>query len=169
MSCIQWSWEVKLGDVIAAAAFLIASVSLLVSARSFRKTSRAQQVKSLFDVVNQHFSSAAVLKLFDKLDMNKNNPHVYKFPGSYNPGDTDTATPSKLLYAFDVVGRMLRLGILTRKDVNLIAFRVYRTLKNEEVEKFLQYLDGDYKQFSPDFRAHDDARYLFEKLNGRRR
>jgi hypothetical protein len=51
----SWDGTVKLGDLITGAGFVIASVSLLVSTHAFLKDSRAQQVKSLFDLMNQHF------------------------------------------------------------------------------------------------------------------
>ena len=163
----HWDWTVKLGDVTHLAGFLIASVSLLVATRSFRKNSRAQQVKALFDIMHQHFSSEDVRDLFDKLDMNKDNAKAYTFPGRYDPTDKDTATLGKLLYTFDVLGRMFRVGILTRTDLDVIAFRVWRTMDNAETKKFLTYLDREYRGFGPPSirRPHDDARYLFEKIS----
>jgi hypothetical protein len=115
----EWSWQIKLSDVITLVGLLIASLSLLVSTHTFRKNSRGQQINSLFDVMNQHLSSEDVRDLFDKLDTNKDNPEAYTCPD-----DKATATLSKLLYALDVVGRMLRVGILTRRDVNVIGFRI---------------------------------------------
>jgi hypothetical protein len=38
--------------------------------------------KALFDIMHQPFSSEDIRELFDKLDMNKNNPAAYKFPGA---------------------------------------------------------------------------------------
>ena len=169
MPPFEWSWQVKFGDLITLVGLLIASASLLVSTNSFRKNSRGQQIKALFDVMNQHFSSEDVRDLFDKLDMNKNNPKAYRFPGRFSPDDGATATLSKLLYALDVVGRMLRVGILTRRDVDVIGFRVWRTVGNPETQRFLEYLDREYKDFGPPSfrRAHDDARYLLDVISKR--
>jgi hypothetical protein len=166
-----WDPTVKLGDFITGAGFIIASLSLLVSTQAFMRNSRAQQVKSLFDVMNQHFGSKDIRVLFDKLDMNKDNPDAYRFPGSYQPGDKDTAALSKLLYMFDVVGRKVSLGILKREDLDLIAFRVWRTMENDQTQEFLKYLDGEYRKYGPPSlrRAHADARSLYEELGKPRR
>jgi hypothetical protein len=43
---------------------------------------------------------------------------------------------------------------------------IYRILGNKEVQRYLNYLDDEYREYGPPSlpRAHDDARDLFEEI-----
>jgi hypothetical protein len=70
----------------------------------------------------------------------------------------------RLLYKLCYVGKLLRERVVKPEDVNNIRYIASRTLRNEEVIKYLKYLK---EEQVPDHGSFVDAIYLFEQMFGR--
>jgi hypothetical protein len=53
---------------------------------------------------------------------------------------------------------------VTEKEVDVLAFQASRVLRNPEVVKYLNWLDGEYEREGRPTPAHADARFLVETL-----
>jgi hypothetical protein len=58
------------------------------------------------------------------------------------------------------------MGVVTVKEVELIAFQASRVFDNPEVKKYLDFLDDGYQRIVAR-KAHEDARFLASNVVGR--
>jgi hypothetical protein len=79
-------------------------------------------------------------------------------------GSADELMLDHLVYTFDVIGRVVRMGALTTSEAQVFAFQASRVLRNPEVDKYLAWLDNEYAREGRPTSAHGDARYLVKML-----
>ena len=114
----------------------------------------------MLDITERYFSNEEVRKFYYKLDYNQFDWTEKTFVGSDEERWLD-----HLVYTFDLVGQLVRMGAVTKKEVEILAFQASRVLNNVSVKKYLRWLDGEYKSEGRPTPAHADARYLVETLS----
>jgi hypothetical protein len=159
MVSLQWNPEVKPGDVLTLIGFFLTLVGLFFAIRQLRQNTRVQRAQFLMDTTERYFSDSEVRKFYYKLDYDKFTFKLDTFMGS-----DDERWLDSLLYTFDVIGRMVKMNALTANEVDILAFQASRVLKNSEVKKYLDWLNGEYKKEGRPTPAHADALFLVETL-----
>jgi hypothetical protein len=110
--------------------------------------------------LNQEFlGNEAEREFFYRLDYKDFSFDLDTFAQSNDERQLD-----RLLYKLSFVGKLLRDGIVGLEDVNNIRHVASRTLRNDEVIKYLKYLK---EEQIPDRASFSDAVYLFERMFGR--
>jgi hypothetical protein len=158
MPIFEWSPKVDLGNVLTALGFLFTAATVLFAAMTLRKTVRVQRAEYLLKLTERYFKNEEVRKFYYSVDWNK-----WAFDmGQFTSSDEERWLDS-LLYSFDEVGHVLRLGVLDESQARLFAFQASRVFGNEQVQKYLRVLDADYRDEGLN-EAHSDARYLVSRV-----
>ena len=154
----EWNPKIDLGNILSGIGFLLTFVTVLFAGLTLRKTVRVQRADFLLKLTERYFKSEEVRDFYYQLDWDKWTFSPDKFTSSKEERLLDT-----LLYSFDEIGQVLRLGVLDETQARIFAFQASRVLGNKEVQKYLQMLDNDYKAEGLS-QSHPDARYLVKRL-----
>lgn len=153
--------EISLGHILLFLGFLATTVSLLLNMYQLRRTSRVQKSEFLFRVTDDLFTDSEFREFFYKVDYEKIDFDPDNFKGTKDERHLDA-----LLYRYDLLGRLVKTNILAIKDIEFIAFEIVQVLKNKEVEKYIAWLDDQFRIYGGGkrVRPHDDVRWLLERL-----
>jgi hypothetical protein len=159
MPDLRWNPEYDIGDVLTLVGFTFTILGLVFAGFELRRNARVQKAQFLLDITERYFSDTDVRKFYYKLDYNKFTLDFNKLIGSDEERWLDS-----LLYTFDLIGRLVKMRAVTGKEVDVLAFQASRVLRNSEVVKYLNWLDGEYEREGRPTPAHADARFLVETL-----
>ncbi len=118
------------------------------------------------ELTERYFADNDVRRFYYKLEEEGDRRFIYdpkKFAGSPEERWLD-----QLLYTFDVIGWVVRTKSLTPAEAEMFAFQAKQVLENEEVKKYLAWLNEAYASKGRPVPAHKDARYLVESFQKRR-
>jgi hypothetical protein len=158
MPGIRWNPDIRIGDFLTLFGFALTATSLFFAGVGLRRNARLQRAQYLLNITDRFFGDNDVRRFFYRLNYNQFVFDQEKFQHS-----DDERWLDSLLYTFDLIGRMVSMGILTINEVEIIAFQASRVLDNPEVKKYLDWLEPGYKDIIGR-RAHEDARLLADKL-----
>ena len=154
---MKWNPEVGLGDILTVVGFLLTVGSLIFAGYQFRKSTQAQRANFLLTITERFFSDD-LRTLYYKLDWGK-----FKLSEALTKdgGTQDEKTLDELLYTIDVIGRLVRMGVISRKEVDVISSQILRVMSNPEVQQYVENLSVIYAhRFNQE--AHSDAQSLYE-------
>jgi hypothetical protein len=154
----EWSPKVDLGNILSGIGFLLTFATVLFAGLTLRKTVRVQRADFLLKLTERYFKSEEVRDFYYQLDWDQ-----WRFSPDQFIASKEERLLDSLLYSFDEIGQVLRLGVLDETQARIFAFQASRVLDNEEVQKYLRMLDADYKGEGLN-EAHPDARYLVSRL-----
>jgi hypothetical protein len=158
---LQWDPTFKLADILTGIGFLLTAVSVLFAGFTLRRTIKVQRGDFLLKLTERYFQDHAVRDLYLKIDWGK-----WTFDSRKLGNDPEEHLLDRLLYLFDEIGQLLRLGVLDKRQAAIFAFQASRVFRNEGIQEYLRLLDSDYREEGLGV-AHSDARYLVKELTGR--
>jgi hypothetical protein len=158
-----------LRDFVAVIALVVAMVGAVVAVVTLIRNSRVQKAQFIANLVKDLFQDGDLRKFYYKVDYEKfhfDPEKVSDFKESEDERHLDA-----LLYHYNTVGRLVRLGVISQDDVEFLLFEIVQVFKNSEVEKYIAWLDSEFKKFgaygySQRRRPVDDARWLLEQVGG---
>jgi hypothetical protein len=137
-------------------------MSLYLAGRQLAKTedqikeaALATRAQTLFAMHSLYFSEEEEHRFFYKLDWG-----TWKFDPKRFAKSNEEPWLDNILYKLDVLGRMVKIGALSRDDAGLLAFQAKRVLGNPQVQAYLNWLAQEYRNEDPTLVPHADARYL---------
>jgi hypothetical protein len=158
MPPFEWDPKIDLGNVLTGIGFLFTFATLLFAGLTLRKTARVQRAEYLLKLTERYFKNREVRAFYYALDWN-----TWTFDSNQLPLGKEERLLDALLYSFDEIGQVLRLGVLDKDQARIFAFQASRVLGNKQVKKYLSMLDADYKKEGLG-NAHPDARYLVSEV-----
>jgi hypothetical protein len=151
---LDWDPRVNLGHLLTALGFLFTGVSVLFAGWGLKRSATTQRADFLLKMTERYFEDDDVRALYYQVDW---GTWTFDFAGL--PRSENERLLDRLLYSFDEIGQLLRMGVLDKQQAGLFAFQASRVLRNAEVRKYLALLDRDYRAEGLG-EAHADARYL---------
>src|SRR4051812_27799600 len=115
---IEWSNRLDIGNIMSLLGFLAASVRLFFSGNQIKRTRRVDRAKFILDVTARYFNDAEARKFYYQLDYDFWKFDLDKFPLSDEERWLDS-----MIYTFDLIGRMIRINVLSIDDVSILAFQ----------------------------------------------
>src|SRR3954470_23553474 len=141
MPTLQWDPKIDLGNILTAAGFILTAATVLFAAITLRSSVRVRRAEYLLKLTERYFKDADVRKFYYKVDWGN-----WQLEGTIGSGSDEERWLDSLLYSFDEIGHVLRLGVLNENDARLFAFQASRVLQNEHVSSYLKMLDDDYRK-----------------------
>src|SRR5262249_868536 len=134
--------KIELGNAALAVLGLLGVLSIWLAYRQLKLGQEAQQLQAnatrarfILALDQEFLCNAAEPKCFYRLDYKELTFDPDKFAESDEERELD-----RLLYKLSYVGKLLRDRLLNLQDVNNIRHIAGRTLRNDEVLKYLKYL-----------------------------
>ena len=158
MPDFRWNPDLRISDFLTLFGFALTVASLFFAGIGLRRTARVQRAQFLLNITDRYFTDTDVRRFFYRLNYERFQFDRQTFFESEDERHLDT-----LLYRFDLIGRMLEIGVVSVKEVEIMAFQASRVFDNAEVKKYLDFLDEDYRRLV-DRRAHEDARFLASRI-----
>lgn len=156
---LRWNPEWGLGDVVSLLGFMATVVGLCFAVRQLRQSATEQRAQFLLSLTERYFADSDTRKFYYKIDY---NDFVFDL-GSFSGSDQERWL-DQLIYTFDTIGHMVRIGAISSSEASIFAFQASRVLNNPEVKKYLNWLDGEYKKEGRPTPSHSDSRYLVNTL-----
>lgn len=148
-------------------------VIIVLAFRELRLNTRVQRAQFLLDATNRYFSSGPERELYYdidyrrlRIDFNQGEPAtVFRERGESKPflGSEEEHQLDNMLYNFDIIGRILEMGALDRRDARIFAFQAKRVLYNSEVQKYLVWVTSQRIMFGGEVPAHRAAQKLVDQ------
>jgi hypothetical protein len=154
-----------LRDVATMLALVVGSVSAVVAVLALRLNSRVQKAQFVTNLTNDFFGDSDLQRFYYKVDYERFLFDVAQFKGS-----EDERHLQALLYRYNMVGRLVRLGAIAVTDVEFLVFELVQVFKNSEVRRYLAWLNDEYEEYggygkNKRRRPFDDACWLLERLD----
>ena len=148
----------ELKDLLTLIGLALAAVGLIFTGFQIRLNTRLQRARFIMDVINLYFGDKDVRKAFYAIDYNQ-----FSFDENKIVLSDEEQYVDRLLYTLDLIGRIVDLGALTPRELDVLAFQVLRVMDNGEIQKYLKWLASEYKGRSH-VTPHHDAEFLAEQL-----
>lgn len=159
-----------LRDFVAVLALVVAMTGAVVAVLTLLRNSRVQKAQFIANLTKDFFQDSDLRKFFYKIDYERfrfDPANVAEFKGSEDERYLDA-----LLYQYNMVGRLVRLGVVSQEDMEFLLFEMVQVFKNADVKKYIAWLEGEFEKFggyggSQRRRPADDARWLLEQVGSR--
>jgi hypothetical protein len=134
MFALIWKDEISFGDLLTVAGFLLTLAGLLFAGWQFRRNGLVERARFLIEMADRHLEDKDVLKLFYK---------ILHREFRFNAQSKDEQSLDTLLSHFNLIGRMLQMGILSKKDASFFIPEARCVLQNPEVRKYIAQANKD--------------------------
>ena len=146
----------------------VTALGLFLTFIQLRRNWRVQKAQFLSTINKDFFEDSDFRKFFYKIDYREfkfDEKKIDIFQGSDDERHLDA-----LLYQYNLLGQLVRMKLLKIEELEFIAFEIVRIFDNDDVKKYLAWLDKEYEQFgnigkSRRKRSFDNARWLVGKLS----
>lgn len=147
----------KLGDLLTIIGWVLTILGLYLTLLQIQKNNAVNRSRFMLDFMHQHFSDKGIVDFFDKMDWHGEDGHEIM------SNKDDELSADKILYSLDLLGMMLKNNVLTRDEINIIAWRINRFWKSGKVSRYIDFLDSEYKNLGAE-QCHTMAKYLVSQL-----
>jgi uncharacterized membrane protein (DUF441 family) len=135
---LKWQSAVSLSDIVAIIAFVVAAVTAILAYRQYRIIVVTNRARFALDFMQQWYANTKIREMYYRIDYED-----WLFdPGSF-PMSADEPAIDQILSMLDLVSHLLKLGILSRSELSIIKFEAIAVLENEEIQKYLKWLDSE--------------------------
>ena len=178
---MEWNNDFGWGEILTVVGFIFTIVALWFTAREFKRNAitlergaiqlnrgakelerniLVTKAQFIMDITERYFQNDDVRKFYYKLDYGN-----WKFDAKNFEESDEERWLDHLLYTFDVIGQLVKIGTITIEDIEILAFQADRVLENEEVKKYLDWLDADYLRQGIRKKARHHARFLVDEYS----
>jgi hypothetical protein len=142
--------DISLGDIIAAASFLIAALGLFLTLFQLRRDSVRKRAEFIVSVFNQCVTDRETADIFYMIEYGK-----FEYSSDFH-GTKQERHLDRLLFYFEKIAALYHMGVVTRKDLELVRYEFVRVYGNSNVQEYLKTLDelaprlgagGTFRQF----------------------
>jgi hypothetical protein len=163
MFSFQLSPLISFADVVGLVGLFFAGFGLIFNATQLRQNNVTRRAELLLTILNQYFNNQSQRDMYYRLDYGQ-----FRFTPNDFPGSEEEKALDGILYNLDVVGRLLRIGAITLDEAHILEFEVQRVLKNQEVIKYLRWLEEQTKAIGEMDVPFEYAKHLSKALSKRK-
>jgi hypothetical protein len=165
MLAFRWNPDVTLADVLTMIGFTLTFIAVVAAVRGIRHNQAVERGRFLSEVMDRLFRDDSVRKFWYQLDYDQ-----WRFDQMAFPGSDEERWLDHLLYQFALVGRLVKLGVLSQEEVTAIGFEAARVLTDSaEVQKYLEWLREQYALTGQPSTPFPDAIYLAQLVKPQRK
>lgn len=162
---------ITIGNIVLAVGLFITAIGLWINFIQLRRGWRVQKAQFLTSITNDLFNDSDLRKFFYEIDYEKftfSEENLEHFKGSDQERYLDS-----LLYRYNLLGRLVRMGLLNVNEIEFLIFEMAQIFKNPEVSNYISWLEKEYGQYGKigsnhRARPYDDARWLIDKLTAKK-
>lgn len=133
--------------------------SVTFAGRQLQRTRRTNQAQFLFNITTWFLNDSDLRDIFYKLDYNE-----WQFDKNTFSGSEDEPKIDKMLFVFDLLEHLIESEHISPGDLRILSFEASRVLHNPEVERYLTWLDTEYRLVGRPTPAYAGARKLAARL-----
>jgi hypothetical protein len=160
MLALAWKNEISVGDLLAVAGFLLTLAGLLFAGWQFRRQALIERGRFLVERADRLLAEEGVGGIITALVRGE-----FQFNRNHPPSQAVQDNLDTLLDRFNLIGRLLQMGILTREDANFFAAEGQLVLRNRHVQAYIEWVNEDH---APPGGWWPGAAYLGHHLPGER-
>lgn len=148
-----------LSNLLTIMSLLLTAASVAYAGRELRQSRRTSQSEFLFNIMTWYLNDPDLRSFFYRLDYNS-----WRFDENTVSGSDEEPQLDKILFVFDLLGHLVDASNISQENLATIRFEASRVLHNPEVERYLSWLDKEYRQVGQPGPAYAAARRLGERL-----
>jgi len=135
---LVWNPELSMGNVILGSLLLLTFVGLIMNYIQMQKSLVQKRAEFLITLARDYLLDADLVELYYQIDYEK-----FRFDESMLETDQEKKL-DKLLYIYENIARMYVMDNINKNDIKYFAYRFIRVYQNEEVKKYVAFLNGWY-------------------------
>ena len=135
-------YGIKIGDLIQAGAVLVASFGLFLNIIEHKKTNTLTRIKIVSNTLDDIYNNQNLSDIFYKI-ITTNPKKIFNYNKKFH-GSIDEKNLDHLLFKLELLSKLYFEGILELKDFEIIKEIFIDIYDNENVQKYLNYLDSLY-------------------------
>jgi hypothetical protein len=151
---------VDIGEAGTVVGLAAAAVSVVFTGFQIRRSRLATQSQFLFQIMAWYLDNRNLRDIFYRLDY-----HQWRFDPATFSGSDDEPAIDHMLFVFELVERLIRSGTLNPTELEIFSFEASRVLHNAEIQKYLDWLDDEYRSVGRPAPAFPLARALANRIS----
>ena len=143
----------------------IAAASLLIASRSLQLASRTNKAKFVFDLTDQFLKEPSLKAFWYRIDYDKDLTKAWRFDLTDFRHSEEERLLDALIYKFQVIGHMLRTGVVTPRDMIGLYTICRQLFHSSHVRDYIRFVQIDF--YCADGFTHlhfEDALYCYQQL-----
>ena len=132
--------EISIGDLLTLAGLLMASLGLLLTWLSMRRSNRQKRAEFLIDFCGQYMSDPEIASVYYKIEYGK-----FEYDESFHQSDEEKRL-DKLLRYFQKIAMLWDTGNITLEDVQIVAYEYLVVYQDSSVQEYLSFLDAWFQE-----------------------
>jgi len=131
--------EIQIIDILKIIAVLIALVGLFLNAWQLYQNNNFRRSEIVSNVLFKTFDDEKISKMFYKLEYDK-----FTYDDNFH-NSKDEERLDKTLVLFNILAKQYYMNLITLEDIEEISYDFLTIYDNQEVQKYLKFLDNWYK------------------------
>lgn len=127
--------EISLGDIVAAASFLVAAVGLFLTFFQLRVDSVRKRAEFIISFFNHYITDPETAHIFYMIEYDN-----FKYPSDFHNTELELHL-DRLLFYFEQIAALYHMGVVTRSDLELVRYEFVRVYRNSNVQEYFKTLD----------------------------
>lgn len=157
-------------DAATTVAVFVTAASAVFAALTYYRSSRVQSAQFVANLSRDLLATAELRQFYFHIDYEKfrfDSSAIAAFKGS-----DDERRLVALLYQYNMIGRLIQMGVVSYDDIDFLVFEVIQVLSNTQVQNYLAWLDAEFSKhgrIGPNARKRPfhDARWILDDLSRR--
>ncbi len=158
---MSFNIEVSLGDLISAVGFMLAFIVIILTYRQIKIYNRFSKSTLVKDIVETFTKNDRIRKGFYMIEYGGFEHH----PSFHKSEDEDKV--DSLLSFFDMIGELVNIRMVLLEELKVLHYEMISVYGNNEIKKYLDWLDGYYRNEGINKKAFSNFREISEELKYR--
>ena len=135
---LEWNPELSMGNVILGSLLVLTFFGLIMNYVQMRKSLVQKRAEFLITLARDYLLDPDLIELYYEIDYER-----FKYDESVLQTDKEKKL-DKLLYIYENIARMYVMDNINKSDIKYFAYRFIRVYQNEEVKKYVAFLNDWY-------------------------
>lgn len=130
--------EITTGDLIQAAALLVAALGLVLTALETRRSARQRRVQQIVDLQSKFYGDPDLMEAYYSIEYDR-----FVYDESFHGSELEKKV-DRLLVHFENIGGLFQEGVVSLRELDFVSYNYLMIYQNEQVKRYLEWLDQWY-------------------------
>lgn len=135
LAALEFKNEIRLGDIISAASFLIAATGLFLNWWQLRLGGIRKRAEFIVSVFNQYVTDPLASDIYYEIEYGR-----FQYGKDFHRSENERKLDRLLTY-FEKIAALYELGTITLQDLELVRYDFVRVYQNAAVQEYFKTLD----------------------------
>ncbi len=137
----------------------LTALGVILAFKELRRGILFQRANLMMEFTNKFYGNECISNAFYAIEWD-----LLRYPEFLGRGEELERCVDYLLVYLDVVGELVKRGVVKARDTSLLWYEAWRVYMSKEIQKYLAFLDKWYSDQGIERRPFDGFRWLVEEI-----